>query len=301
VSARHVDIAIPVYNGARYLAATLDSFLGQTHQEFEIWISDNGSTDDTPAVATEYVARDARIHYERHPENRGAAWNFNHTRVFARGPYFKWAAHDDLHEPTYLIRCIEALEAVPDASIAQPRTVFIDDQGQELLRSFRVNDWDDPSPAVRLKTVLWRNHEYSFAFGLLRGPLVAQIGEYVARYGADELLMSELALRGRMIEVDEHLFYNRLHPNRSMVQNSGVRYRLKWNGWWGGADGRGSRFPAWRFLADLRDIVERVPLDDANRRACRRSLVEWTGENWMRLGLDVPLGVEHLVRRGARS
>ena len=48
MSARHVDIAMPVYNGARYLAATLDSFLAQTHQEFEIWISDNGSTDDTP-------------------------------------------------------------------------------------------------------------------------------------------------------------------------------------------------------------------------------------------------------------
>jgi glycosyltransferase involved in cell wall biosynthesis len=301
VSARHVDIAMPVYNGARYLAATLDSFLDQTHQEFEIWISDNGSTDDTPAVATGYVERDARVHYERHPENRGAAWNFNHTRVFARGPFFKWAAHDDLHGRTYLDRCIAALEANPDAIIAHPRTVFIDDLGQELLRSFRVNDWDDPNPAVRLKTVLWRNHEYGFAFGLMRGDVVADIGEYVARYGADELLMSELALRGRMLEVDEHLFFNRLHPNRSMVQNTGIRYRLLWNNWWAGAGGGGSKFPAWRFLGDLRDLVERVPLSDEERRACRKVLVEWMGGNWMRLGLDVPLGVEQLVRRGARS
>jgi glycosyltransferase involved in cell wall biosynthesis len=287
---------MPVYNGARYLAATLESFLEQTHQDFEIWISDNGSTDDTPAVATGYAERDARIHYERHPENRGAAWNFNHVRRFARGAYYKWAAHDDLHHPTYLIRCIEALEANPDAAIAQPRTVFIDDLGQELLRSFRINDWADPSPAVRLRTVLSRNHEYGFAFGLLPGPVVGQIGEYVSRYGADEILMSELALRGRMIEVDEHLFFNRLHPNRSMVQNTGIRYRLKWNGWWGGTGH--SKFPSWRFLADLRDLVERVPLGDDDRRECRKVLVEWAGNNWMRLGLDVPLGVEQLVRGG---
>ncbi len=301
MSARHVDIAMPVYNGARYLAATLDSFLGQTHEDWAIWISDNGSTDDTPSVAAGYVARDPRIHYERHAENRGAAWNFNHARVFARGPYFKWAAHDDLHEPTYLIRCIEALEEHPDAVIAQPRTVFIDDLGQELLRSFRVNDWADPSPATRLKAVLWRNHEYSFAFGMVRGSLVGEIGEYVARYGADELLLSELALRGKFIEIDEHLFHNRLHPNRSMVQNSGIRYRLLWNGWWGGSTGRGSRFPAWRFLADLRDIVDRVPIGDADKRDCRKVLVEWMGGNWMRLGLDVPLGLEQMVRRGVRA
>jgi glycosyltransferase involved in cell wall biosynthesis len=297
MSSRYVDIAMPVYNGAQYLGSTLDSLLAQTHQDFQIWISDNGSTDDTPAVAEAYTGRDPRIHYERHPQNQGAAWNFNYTRKFATGPYFKWAAHDDLHEPTYLIRCIEALEAAPDAVISQPRTVFIDDLGQELLRSFRVNDWDDPNPAVRLHTVLWRNHEYSFAFGLLRGPVVAQIGPYVARYGADELLLSELALRGRFIEVDEHLFHNRLHPNRSMVQNAGLRYRLLWNGWWGGAGGGGSVFPAWRFLGDLRDIVRRVPMPDRDRRACQTVLLDWMRDNWFRLGLDVPLAVEHLVRK----
>ncbi|MCB0995650.1 MAG: glycosyltransferase family 2 protein [Acidimicrobiales bacterium] len=301
LSVRHVDIGLPVYNGGRYLASALESLLSQTHEDLSIWISDNGSIDDTADIAKAFAVRDERVHYECHPENRGAAWNFEHVRVFANGAYFKWAAHDDLHEPTYLIRCIEALEAAPDAVIAQPRTVFIDDTDQELLRSFRVNDWDHPDPAVRLRTVLGRNHEYGFAFGLIRTEALRELDEYRARYGADELLLSELALRGRFIEVDEHLFRNRLHPNRSMVQNSGLRYRLLWNDWWSGAGGGGSKFPAWRFLVDLRDIIDRAPLDDAQRRACRRVLIEWSRNNWSRLGLDVPLGVEQILRSRAGS
>ena len=45
-----LSIGMPVYNGARYLAATLDSFRDQTHQDFAIWISDNGSTDTMGTV-----------------------------------------------------------------------------------------------------------------------------------------------------------------------------------------------------------------------------------------------------------
>lgn len=298
MTGRHVDIGLPVYNGGRYLAAALDSLLAQTHSDLAIWISDNGSTDETPDIAGRYVALDPRVHYERHDTNRGAGWNFEHVRVHASGPYFKWAAHDDLHEPTYLIRCIEALEADADAVIAQPRSAFIDDAGDEVVRSFRVNDWSHPSPAARLRAVLGRNHEYGFAFGLIRAEVLTQVDEYRARYGADELLLAELALRGRFVEVDDHLFLNRLHPDRSMVQNSGLRYRLLWNGWWGGT---GSKFPAWRFLADLREVVDRAPIGDDDRRACRRVLLEWARANWSRLGLDVPLGLEQVVRQRSAS
>jgi glycosyltransferase involved in cell wall biosynthesis len=296
VTSAHVDIGLPVYNGARYIGLTLDSLLAQTHGELTIWISDNGSTDDTPAVVHEYAARDPRVRYERHEQNQGASWNFNYVRKFARHDYFKWTAHDDLYHPEYLARCVEVLEGSPDVIVAQPRTIFIDHEGQELLRSFRVNDWDHPRPAVRLRTALGRNHEYSFPFGLMRSAVAGEIEGFVGRYGADELLLADLAMRGRMVEVDEHLFSNRLHPHRSMVQNSGIRYRLLWNGFWGGAGGGGSAFPSWRFLRDLRGLVARAQLDDADRRECRAVVVEWARDNWLRLGIDVPLGVDHLVR-----
>src|SRR3982751_485615 len=97
-----VSIGLPVYNGELHLALALDSILAQTYGDFEIVISDNGSTDGTESICRRYAAADPRIRYERNETNRGAAWNYNHVFELSRGEYFKWMAHDDLIEPNYL-------------------------------------------------------------------------------------------------------------------------------------------------------------------------------------------------------
>ena len=53
-----VTIGLPVFNGEKYLAQALDSILAQTYQDFEVIISDNASTDDTPLICHKYVAKD---------------------------------------------------------------------------------------------------------------------------------------------------------------------------------------------------------------------------------------------------
>src|SRR5262245_57216615 len=91
-----VSIGLPVYNGAKYLAEAIDSLLEQTFSDFELIISDNGSTDATPAICEEYAAKDGRIRFLRQEINRGLAWNWNCVLEESRGAYFKWAACDDL-------------------------------------------------------------------------------------------------------------------------------------------------------------------------------------------------------------
>ena len=90
-----VSIGLPVYNGERFLPQALDSILAQTFEDFELIISDNASTDTTEEICRTYATQDQRIHYHRHEQNRGAAWNFNYIVPLARGEYFKWAADDD--------------------------------------------------------------------------------------------------------------------------------------------------------------------------------------------------------------
>ena len=60
-SSCRVTIGLPVYNGARYLAETLDSWLGQDYADFEMVVSDNASADETPAILADYQKRDSRI------------------------------------------------------------------------------------------------------------------------------------------------------------------------------------------------------------------------------------------------
>jgi len=58
-----VSIGVPVYNGERYLAQALESIFAQTYQNFELIISDNGSSDGTEAICRGYAAADSRIRY----------------------------------------------------------------------------------------------------------------------------------------------------------------------------------------------------------------------------------------------
>src|SRR5690606_1400221 len=60
-----VTVAMPVYNGADYIERALDSLLAQDFEDFELIISDNGSTDGTDEIARRYAERDPRISYHR--------------------------------------------------------------------------------------------------------------------------------------------------------------------------------------------------------------------------------------------
>ena len=71
-----VSIGVPVYNGERYLARTLESLLAQTFSDFEVIITDNASTDATAEIGRAFAARDCRIRYHRAEQNQGVAANF---------------------------------------------------------------------------------------------------------------------------------------------------------------------------------------------------------------------------------
>ena len=90
-----VSIGMPVYNGETFIREALDSLLAQTFTNFELIISDNGSSDATEAICKEYAAKDVRIRYVRHGKNRGASANFWFVLNEAVGEYFMWAAADD--------------------------------------------------------------------------------------------------------------------------------------------------------------------------------------------------------------
>jgi glycosyltransferase involved in cell wall biosynthesis len=83
--ASRLSIGLPVYNGEKYLAESVDSLLGQTFEDFELIISDNASTDSTAGICRRYAKQDSRIRYIRQPRNIGLAANHNFVIGQARG------------------------------------------------------------------------------------------------------------------------------------------------------------------------------------------------------------------------
>ncbi|MFK7788922.1 MAG: glycosyltransferase family 2 protein, partial [Phycisphaeraceae bacterium] len=140
-----ISIGLPVYNAEPYLKCALESLLSQSYEDFELVISDNGSTDRTAEICKVYAQRDARIRYERQPQNMGLYWNCNRVVELSRGTYFKWSAADVLHATDFLKRCVEVLESDPSIVCCHSRSDYITPQGKRLHGV-------DPSGDVRLGT-----------------------------------------------------------------------------------------------------------------------------------------------------
>lgn len=120
-----ITIGMPVYNGADTIKRALDSLLAQTYSNFEIIISDNGSTDSTSEICLEYELKDERIRYVRKKDTIGIIWNFIFLIEQAKTEYFMWASDDDYWDPKFIEKNLKVLETHPEvvASISDIKLV----------------------------------------------------------------------------------------------------------------------------------------------------------------------------------
>ena len=111
-----ISIVIPAYNIEGYLSPTLDSILAQTYTNLEIIVVNDGSKDNTGAIADAYAAKDNRIKVV-HKENGGVTSARLRGVAEARGEYIGFVDGDDFIEPQMYARLMENLQA-HDADIS---------------------------------------------------------------------------------------------------------------------------------------------------------------------------------------
>ncbi|GAA3815730.1 glycosyltransferase family 2 protein [Nocardioides panacisoli] len=93
-----IGVVVPAYDVAGYLPACLDSILGQSHRALDVVVVDDGSPDESGAVAEEYAARDPRVRVV-HIENRGLGAARNEGLRHVRGDVLAFADSDDVVPP----------------------------------------------------------------------------------------------------------------------------------------------------------------------------------------------------------
>ena len=220
-----VSIGVPVYNGERYLQLALDSLLAQTHEDFEILISDNASTDGTEAICRAAVARDRRVRYVRNDVNRGVGFNFSRVVRDTTGRYFKWAAYDDLVAPTFLDRCVEVLDDTSERVVlAFPRTRIIDAEGVFVRDHLTPLHLRERMPHERLRHLVRTVVLTTELSGLIRRSALERTRLMDVFLTADYVLLAELALAGEFREVPETLFFRRDHPDASRRSRTPAEY-----------------------------------------------------------------------------
>ena len=107
----YFSVIVPVYNAGIYLAACIDSVLGQTEPDFELLLVDDGSTDQSGAVCEDYAARDKRVR-AFHQENGGQLSARVAALAHRRGEYCVFLDADD----TLVPHALETLRAAIDKS-----------------------------------------------------------------------------------------------------------------------------------------------------------------------------------------
>lgn len=298
-----LTVGMPVYNGEEFLREALDSLLAQTYTDFDLLIADNCSDDSTPDIITEYAAVDPRIRHVRHDRNLGSAGNFNSLVEMADTELFKWAAADDLHAPTYIERCVAALDERPEVIGAHARTIRIDEHSRLIKPETYHLHTDGPSPHIRFRNIIAKPHSCFQCFAVFRADAIEQTACLQPYPGSDRVFLAEIALHGPTFEVPEYLLARRVHPGShsaapDVAQSDKVHF---WRGDVAGeSDGAGDADGASSgdLAADadaasdneggVRDettdstvphlhaayleLTDKVALDPAERRRCRREV-----------------------------
>jgi len=116
-NSRDVVILLATYNGAKFIAAQIDSILKQALSNWNLWIRDDGSTDDTINIIKDYCRKDNRIKLIVDEErNLGACGNFLKLMAEAQrssvASYFAFADQDDVWKPNKLELLLDEMERI---------------------------------------------------------------------------------------------------------------------------------------------------------------------------------------------
>ena len=199
-----ISVIIPTYNSATYLPQALDSVFAQTHNNLEVLVIDDGSTDNTPAVIAPYANR---IVYMRQAQaGPSKARNLGIAR--ARGIYTAFLDADDTWLPSKLEKQLRVLQHNPEVGMVYSRSVnFHNRTGEELgihpkkMHSGILFDFFLTTPVSILSSVLVRTCLLKELGGFEEGLTTAE----------DTHLYLRIARNYKIVGVPDILVRRRIH------------------------------------------------------------------------------------------
>jgi Glycosyl transferase family 2 len=203
-----VSVVTCVYNGGRRLAHAIESVLAQTFGGFEYLIVDDGSGDDTAAVAAAFAARDRRIRLLRDDVNRGIGAAFNRAVAAAAGDLLVVQDHDDLSHPSRLEHFVALFTRRQAVGVAGSHVVVAGLDGGV------AGVYRPPSGALRLRWESLFRCAVPFHAAAFRREAVARAGGASAAFSvsADYELLTRMMRSVDADVVPHELVTYRTHP-----------------------------------------------------------------------------------------
>ena len=124
-----ISVLMGIYNCASTLVEALDSLYAQTYQGFKVILCDDGSTDDTYAVAKDYAAQHDNIVLLRNERNMGLNYTLNHCLEYADTEYCARMDGDDVSLPDRFEKEISFLDQNKDYAVVSTPMIYFDEKG----------------------------------------------------------------------------------------------------------------------------------------------------------------------------
>ncbi len=238
---------MPAHDAGRTVGPAIRSVLAQTRADWELWVVDDGSTDDTAARVEPFLA-DPRIELVRQPNlGAGAARNAGIRRAGA--PLVAMIDADDLYMPEFLERMAAALEADREAALAYTDAWVLDDRTRLIRRASAMHyqrppRQSPPDAATFLRELLERN--FIFTSAVVRREVLQRVGPISERISAKmdlELWLRIAAAGSRPVRVPGKLALYR-HRAGSITHNE--------------LNATVQRREVWRMVAEEYDVPEEV-------------------------------------------
>ncbi len=214
-----VSVVVPAYNAAAFLAETVASVLAQTYADFELLIVDDGSRDDTAAIAASLAAGDpARVRLLQHPggANRGVSATRNLGIRAARGKWVAFLDADDVWHPGKLAHQIPFMESMPDCALSYTQAVILrEGHGERFMPGVEeLGTVLPPEPRVVLLHIILVLVNYIFSTVVVRRDALLEIGGFAENLpfqSEDRIMVAMVAARHRLARCPEVLCSYRAH------------------------------------------------------------------------------------------
>lgn len=248
--AANISILMGIYNCAGTLPEAIDSILAQTYTDWELILCDDGSRDDTYAVADSYRQRyPDKIILLKNQRNMGLNYTLNHCLEHASGNYIARMDGDDISLPQRFALELAALEAEPKLAVVSCPMIYFDENG----------DFGRGGAACAYpgKEQLVHGPVHCHAPCMIRAEVMRRVGGYsvdkkLLRVEDWHLWLKIYAAGGQGKNLDQPLY--KMRDDRNAASRRKFRYRLN-EAYLSALAVKTLGLPKWKYVFVLRPIL----------------------------------------------
>ena len=203
-----ISIFIPVYNGAKHLALTIESVLRQTYADIEVLCVDDSSTDDSATILNTYAKKDSRVRVFTKPNGGSVPPSWNFVISHFRGEFTLYMSQDDLLAPDSIELMVAKQKETGAETVMADEYLYFEKQNKDSWIHIGIPELMDKVIAGKDALRLMLDYKIP-GFALWRTETIRQIGVSTETFNGDELAQRQWIAQSNKVAFSRGVFLYR--------------------------------------------------------------------------------------------